>query len=163
MRVVVSVGLLWVLWRRFPHVEVGDLVPTWTPFNVVLLVTAVLTAFYMARAVLMTFFGDYRGHGEPHEAPRSMTGVLAALATATVFVGLLGSPQLGAVPTGTSSAQRAPAYAGPARNSWNSAMLHGENSASSAPGQFPQPTAAMMKPCCGQPSWLPSSWFMPSV
>ena len=57
---------------------------------VVLLVTAVLTAFYMARAVLMTFFGDYRGHGEPHEAPRSMTGVLVALATATVFVGLLG-------------------------------------------------------------------------
>jgi NADH-quinone oxidoreductase subunit L len=64
---------------------------------VVLLVTAVLTAFYMARAVLMTFYGDYRGHGEPHEAPRSMTGVLVALATATVFVGLLGSPQLGAV------------------------------------------------------------------
>jgi NADH-quinone oxidoreductase subunit L len=64
---------------------------------VVLLVTAVLTAFYMARAVLMTFYGDYRGHGEPHEAPRSMTGVLVALATATVLVGLLGSPQLGAV------------------------------------------------------------------
>src|SRR5689334_11948314 len=27
--------------------------------------TAVLTAFYMTRAVLLTFFGDYRGHTEP--------------------------------------------------------------------------------------------------
>ena len=63
----------------------------------VLLVTALLTAFYMTRAVLMTFFGEYRGHGEPHEAPRSMTGVLVALAGAAVFVGLLGSPQFGAV------------------------------------------------------------------
>jgi NADH-quinone oxidoreductase subunit L len=64
---------------------------------VVLLLTALLTAFYMTRAVLMTFFGEFRGHGEPHEAPRTMTGVLVALATATVFVGLLGAPQLGAV------------------------------------------------------------------
>ena len=49
----------------------------------VLLVTALLTAFYMTRAVLMTFFGEYRGHGQPHEAPRSMTGVLVALAGVT--------------------------------------------------------------------------------
>ena len=62
-----------------------------------LLVTALLTAFYMTRAVLMTFYGEYRGHGEPHEAPRSMTGVLVALASVTVVAGLLGSPQLGAV------------------------------------------------------------------
>ena len=64
---------------------------------VVLLLTALLTALYMTRAVLLTFFGDFRGHGEPHEAPRTMTGVLVALATVTVFVGLLGAPQLGAV------------------------------------------------------------------
>jgi NADH-quinone oxidoreductase subunit L len=63
----------------------------------VLLVTALLTAFYMTRAVAMTFFGEYRGHGEPHEAPRSMTGVLVALALATALVGFLGAPQLGAV------------------------------------------------------------------
>ena len=63
----------------------------------VLLVTALLTAFYMTRAVLMTFFGEYRGHGEPHEAPRSMTGVLVALAAVTVVAGFVGSPQLGAV------------------------------------------------------------------
>jgi NADH-quinone oxidoreductase subunit L len=64
---------------------------------VVMLLTAVLTAFYMTRAVMMTFFGDYRGHGQPHESPRSMTAVLVALAVATIFVGLLGAPQLGAV------------------------------------------------------------------
>jgi NADH-quinone oxidoreductase subunit L len=63
----------------------------------VLLATAVLTAFYMTRAMLLTFFGDYRGHGHPHESPVSMTGVLVALAAATVGVGLLGAPQLGAV------------------------------------------------------------------
>ncbi len=63
----------------------------------ILLTTALLTAFYMTRAVLMTFFGDYRGHGHPHESPVSMTGVLAALAVATVGVGFLGAPQLGAV------------------------------------------------------------------
>ena len=45
----------------------------------------------------MTFFGEYRGHGEPHEAPVSMTGVLVALASVTVVAGLVGSPQLGAV------------------------------------------------------------------
>ena len=67
---------------------------------VVLLLTALLTAFYMTRAVLMTFFGEFRGHGEPHEGPRTMTGLLVALATVTVFVGLLGAPQLGA-PFGT--------------------------------------------------------------
>ena len=67
---------------------------------VVLLLTALVTAFYMTRAVLMTFFGEFRGHGEPHEGPRTMTGVLVALATVTVFVGLLGAPQLGA-PFGT--------------------------------------------------------------
>jgi NADH-quinone oxidoreductase subunit L len=61
-----------------------------------LLVTAVLTAFYMTRAVALTFLGSYRGHGHPHEAPVSMTGPLVALAGATLTVGFLGSPQLGA-------------------------------------------------------------------
>ncbi len=61
-----------------------------------LLVTAVLTAFYMTRCVALTFFGEYRGHGHPHEAPISMTGPLVALAGATVTVGFLGAPQLGA-------------------------------------------------------------------
>lgn len=47
---------------------------------------AFITAFYMARAVYLTFFGEYQGHGHPHESPRIMTypliglGVLAAIA-----------------------------------------------------------------------------------
>ncbi len=61
-----------------------------------LLVTAVLTAFYMARAVTLTFLGEYRGHGHPHESPISMTGPLVALAGASLSVGFLGAPQLGA-------------------------------------------------------------------
>ncbi|MEX0991088.1 MAG: NADH-quinone oxidoreductase subunit L [Actinomycetota bacterium] len=57
-----------------------------------LLGTAVLTAFYMTRCVLMTFFGTYRGHAHPHESPPSMTGPLIALAAASIFVGWIGSP-----------------------------------------------------------------------
>ncbi len=33
------------------------------------LFTAILTAFYMTRAVLLTFFGEYRGTAHPHESP----------------------------------------------------------------------------------------------
>jgi NADH-quinone oxidoreductase subunit L len=47
--------------------------------------------------VLLTFFGEYKGHAHPHESPATMTGPLVALAAATIGVGLLGSPQLGAV------------------------------------------------------------------
>jgi NADH-quinone oxidoreductase subunit L len=64
---------------------------------VILLSTALLTAFYMTRCVILTFFGEHRGQGHPHESPASMTGVLVALALATVGVGFLGAPQLGAV------------------------------------------------------------------
>ena len=64
---------------------------------VILLGTALLTAFYMTRAVAMTFFGEFRGDGHPHESPWSMTGVLVALAAATIGVGFLGAPQLGTV------------------------------------------------------------------
>ncbi|MET0800079.1 MAG: NADH-quinone oxidoreductase subunit L [Actinomycetota bacterium] len=64
---------------------------------VVFLVTAVITAFYTIRMVMLTFFGEYRGEAHPHESPRTMTGPLVALAAATIGVGLLGSPQLNAV------------------------------------------------------------------
>jgi len=63
----------------------------------VMLGTAVLTAFYVTRALVLTFLGEYRGHAHPHESPVSMTSVLVVLAGPTVFVGLLGAPQLGAV------------------------------------------------------------------
>jgi NADH-quinone oxidoreductase subunit L len=63
---------------------------------VVLLLGAVLTAFYTTRMVLLTFFGDYRGHAHAHESPRVMTVPLILLAGATCFVGLLGFAPLGA-------------------------------------------------------------------
>ena len=64
---------------------------------VVLLAVAVMTAFYMTRCVLMTFFGTFRGQGHPHESPAVMTGPLIALAGASIFVGFLGAPPLGGV------------------------------------------------------------------
>jgi NADH-quinone oxidoreductase subunit L len=59
---------------------------------VVAIVTAVLTAFYMARAVRLTFFGEYRGHGEPHESPRLMTVPLVILAVLSITAGFFGAP-----------------------------------------------------------------------
>jgi NADH-quinone oxidoreductase subunit L len=64
--------------------------------SVVLIVGAVLTAFYTTRMVLKTFFGEYRGHAHPHESPRVMTGPLVFLAAATCTVGLLGFAPTGA-------------------------------------------------------------------
>ena len=64
---------------------------------VLLLVTAVITAFYSMRMVMMTFAGKYRGHAHPHESPPSMTGPLVALAGATLTVGFLGAAPTGAV------------------------------------------------------------------
>jgi NADH-quinone oxidoreductase subunit L len=68
-----------------------------TVFFVIMLLTAALTAYYTARMILRTFFGEYTGHAHPHESPRSMTIPLVALAAATLFVGFFGAPQAGAV------------------------------------------------------------------
>ncbi len=58
-----------------------------------------MTAFYMFRAIFLTFFGEYRGgaepeepgHGsdqsQPHESPRSMWAPLAILAVPAVAIG----------------------------------------------------------------------------
>ncbi len=51
--------------------------------------TAGLTAFYVFRAMFLTFFGEYRGHEHPHESPRVITiplMVLAALSLAGGFI-----------------------------------------------------------------------------
>jgi NADH-quinone oxidoreductase subunit L len=69
------------------------------------LLTAIVTAFYMTRAVLLTFFGEYRGqaHGEaahgahdaaPHESPAAITVPLLVLAAASVGVGFLNASAL---------------------------------------------------------------------
>ena len=62
----------------------------------VALLTAILTAFYMTRAVLLTFLGDYRGQAHAHEMPRVMTGPLMVLAGLSVIAGFFGAPFLGA-------------------------------------------------------------------
>jgi NADH-quinone oxidoreductase subunit L len=43
-------------------------------------ITAGMTAFYVFRAIFLTFFGEYRGTAHPHESPVSMTGPLVILA-----------------------------------------------------------------------------------
>jgi NADH-quinone oxidoreductase subunit L len=74
------------------HAILGALAHTENPyileyvglFSLVATTTALLTAFYMTRSVVLTFFGSYRGHAHPHESPSPMTIpliVLAVLAT----------------------------------------------------------------------------------
>jgi NADH-quinone oxidoreductase subunit L len=74
------------------------------------LFTAMLTAFYMGRLVVMTFLGDYRGgdrpaadaqaahdahgHGGIHEAPWSMRLPLVLLAIGSTVVGFVDIPHL---------------------------------------------------------------------
>ncbi len=63
------------------------------------MITVFMTAFYMFRAVFMTFGGEYRGgdpnahghdshHSQPHESPRVMTIPLIILAVLSIFSGL---------------------------------------------------------------------------
>ncbi len=54
--------------------------------------TAGLTAFYVFRALFLAFFGEYRGHHHPHEAPFVMWGPLAVLAVLSLVGGFLNVP-----------------------------------------------------------------------
>ena len=49
-------------------------------FLVVGLIGAFLTAAYMTRCIYLTFFGEYRGHGHPHESEPLITVPLIILA-----------------------------------------------------------------------------------
>ena len=51
-----------------------------------------VTAFYMTRALYLTFAGEFRGHGEPHESERLMTAPLVALAVPSALIGLINLP-----------------------------------------------------------------------
>ncbi|MEE8600962.1 NADH-quinone oxidoreductase subunit L [Euzebya tangerina] len=51
-----------------------------------------VTAFYMARATTMTFFGTYRGEGTPHESPPSMKWPLILLAVPAALIGFINLP-----------------------------------------------------------------------
>ncbi len=54
--------------------------------------TAAVTAFYVFRALFVTFFGEYRGDAHPHESPASMTLPLVALALLSAVGGFLNVP-----------------------------------------------------------------------
>jgi NADH-quinone oxidoreductase subunit L len=54
--------------------------------------TAAVTAFYVFRALFVTFFGEYRGNAHPHESPASMTLPLVGLALLSVGGGFLNVP-----------------------------------------------------------------------
>jgi NADH-quinone oxidoreductase subunit L len=54
--------------------------------------TAGLTAFYVFRAMFLTFFGEYRGHEHPHESPRVITIPLMALAALSLAGGYIRIP-----------------------------------------------------------------------
>jgi NADH-quinone oxidoreductase subunit L len=58
-------------------------------FMVVGLVGAFLTAAYMTRCVYLTFFGEFRGHGEPHESEPVITVPLIVLAVFAALAGFL--------------------------------------------------------------------------
>jgi NADH-quinone oxidoreductase subunit L len=57
-----------------------------------------MTAFYMFRVFLLTFFGDFRGTSEQehhlHESPSIMTVPLMVLAVLSVFGGFIGMPEI---------------------------------------------------------------------
>ena len=62
-----------------------------TPFYM-LVFGALFTAFYMTRQVSYVFFGNWRGHGQPHESPRVMLMPLAILALFAILLGAIGTP-----------------------------------------------------------------------
>ena len=55
-------------------------------------ITAGMTAFYVFRAMFLTFFGEYRGHEHPHESPPVMTVPLAVLALLSLVGGFIRIP-----------------------------------------------------------------------
>lgn len=77
--------ILWSAWSRGHHF-------VWF-FG---LITAGLTAFYMFRLILLTFFGEGRYSEEVrhhlHESPSTMTGPLIALGVLSVIGGFVGLP-----------------------------------------------------------------------
>jgi NADH-quinone oxidoreductase subunit L len=59
------------------------------------IITAFLTAFYVARMLWLAFGGSYRGAGHPHESDPIMLVPLVVLAIGSVFAGVVGSPLVG--------------------------------------------------------------------
>jgi NADH-quinone oxidoreductase subunit L len=64
-------------------------------FLAVGLIGAFMTAAYMTRCVYLTFFGEYRGHAQPHESERGITVPLVILAVFSVFAGIINAAPFG--------------------------------------------------------------------
>ena len=56
------------------------------------LVGAALTGAYMTRAIYLTFYGEFRGHGTPHESGKRITVPLIILSFFALFGGLVNLP-----------------------------------------------------------------------
>jgi len=54
--------------------------------------SALLTAAYMTRTIWLTFFGEYRGEGTPHESPQIMLWPLRILAGFALLLGIVNLP-----------------------------------------------------------------------
>ncbi|HHC07578.1 MAG TPA: NADH-quinone oxidoreductase subunit L [Actinobacteria bacterium] len=67
-----------------------------------------VTAFYMGRAVFLTFFGEYKGHAHPHESPTTMTAPLVGLAVMAAVGGFLNAPGIATPFTEWLAARRFP-------------------------------------------------------
>ncbi|MFP3901046.1 MAG: NADH-quinone oxidoreductase subunit L [Acidimicrobiia bacterium] len=65
----------------------------YTAFMVVGVVGALMTAAYMTRTVYYTFFGEFRGHGHPHESGPLITVPLWILAGLAVVAGVANLPE----------------------------------------------------------------------
>ena len=64
-------------------------------FLVIGLIGAFLTAAYMTRCIYLTFFGEYRGHGHPHESEPLITVPLIILAFFSIVAGFINAAPFG--------------------------------------------------------------------
>jgi len=79
-----------ILWKTFIHPQIGQFL--WAMG----FVTALLTAFYMTRLMVLTFWGKERFGDEthPHEAPWTMALPLIVLGVLSVIGGWMGIPHV---------------------------------------------------------------------
>ena len=80
-------------WSKDEIIAVAFREENWFVFGAAV-TTAAMTAFYMVRALLLTFFGEYRGHGHPHESVAWMVAPMAVLAVPAALLGFVGAPEL---------------------------------------------------------------------
>jgi NADH-quinone oxidoreductase subunit L len=66
---------------------------TYTAMLIMGMLGAAMTAAYMTRVIYLTFFGEYRGHGHPHESGPRITVPLIILSFMAVVGGLVNLPE----------------------------------------------------------------------